>query len=125
MAKTKKNTKAAVETAAVEEAAVTEISTEETVREQTAEKKAFKGASFAQKKTLAFILRHKINPETGENILTDKIDALLTKWFVNDEGKIDAYAAKGIPAKAAQTIIAAVLPKAGANADIAKAAAQA
>ena len=124
MAKTtKKNTKvtenAAVETAAVEATAV------ETATEQTAEKKPFKGASFAQKKTLAFILRHKINPETGENILTDKIDALLTKWFVNDEGKIDAYAAKGIPAKAAQTIIAAVLPKAGANADMAKAAAQA
>ena len=111
----KKNAKvtenAAVKTAAVETAT------------ETTEKKAFKGASFAQKKTLAFILRHKINPETGENILTDKIDALLTKWFVNEDGKIDAYAAKGIPAKAAQTIIAAVLPKAGANADLAKAAA--
>ena len=120
MAKTTKKTQNATVNAAVETAAVENTVVE---TEQTAEKKAFKGASFAQKKTLAFILRHKINPETGENILTDKIDALLTKWFVNDEGKIDAYAAKGIPAKAAQTIIAAVLPKAGANADMAKAAA--
>ena len=101
MAKTtKKNTKV-TENAAVETAAVETTTVEAT--EQTAEKKPFKGASFAQKKTLAFILRHKLNPETGENILTDKIDALLTKWFVNDEGKIDAYAAKGIPAKAGRT----------------------
>ena len=113
----KKNTKA-TENVIVNEAAV-----ENTAVETKESKKEFKGASFAQKKTLAFILRHKINPETGENILTDKIDALLTKWFVTEDGKIDAYAAKGIPAKAAQTIIAAVLPKAGANADLAKAAA--
>ena len=123
MAKTTKKTQAQ---ATVENTAAAENTAVETKQAaETAGKKPFKGASFAQKKTLAFILRHKINPETGENILTGKIDALLTRWFVNDEGKIDAYAAKGIPAKAAQTIIAAVLPKAGANADMAKAAAQA
>ena len=81
-----------------------------------ATKREFKGASFAQKKALAFILRHKMDPTSGQNILTDKVDALLTRWFVNDEGKIDAYAAKGIPTKSARTIIMATLPKARRNA---------
>ena len=79
-------------------------------------KKEFKGASFAQKKALAFILRHKMDPTSGQNILTEKVDALLTRWFVNEKGKIDAYAAKGIPTKSARTIIAATLPKARRNA---------
>ena len=81
-----------------------------------ATKKEFKGASFPQKKALAFILRHKMDPTTGQNILTEKVDKLLTRWFINEKGKIDAYAAKGIPTKSARTIIMATLPKARRNA---------